>query len=43
MLEKDGSFGQGAAREAMVSVFHLLGRRHPVVGDYPQRVYRLLY
>ena len=32
-----------AAKEAMVSVFHILGRQHEAVADYPQRLYRTLY
>lgn len=43
IMEIQRDFRQGAAREAMVSVFHLLGRHHPTVGDYPQRLYQLLY
>ena len=43
VIERDKDFRDGAAREAMVSIFHLLGRHHPVVGDYPQQLYRLLY
>ena len=43
VLQKNGNYGQGAVKEAMASIFHLLGRRHPVVDDYPQRLYRLLY
>ena len=43
IVETQRDFRQGAAREAMVSVFHLLGRHHPSVGDYPQRLYQLLY
>ncbi|MEE2657496.1 MAG: thioredoxin [Candidatus Latescibacterota bacterium] len=43
VVEKDRNFRNGAAKDAMVSVFHLLGRQHPAVGDYPQRLYRTLY
>ncbi|MFH1568623.1 MAG: thioredoxin [Gemmatimonadota bacterium] len=43
IVEANRDFRQGAARDAMVSVFHLLGRQHPVVADYPQRLYRALY
>ena len=43
IVERNGAYGNGAAKDAMVSVFHLLGRNHPVVGDYPQRLYRALY
>ena len=43
VIEEDRNFLDGAAKDAMVSVFHLLGRHHPVVEDYPKRLYRLLY
>lgn len=43
IVEARRDFKGGAAKDAMVSVFHLLGRHHPVVGDYPQRLYRTLY
>lgn len=43
VIEKDRNYAEGAAKDAMVSVFHLLGRQHPAVGDYPQRLYRTLY
>lgn len=43
IVESDRGFRDGAAKDAMVSVFHLLGRQHPAVGDYPQQLYRLLY
>jgi putative thioredoxin len=38
IVETDRGF-----RDGLVSVFHLLGRQHPAVGDYPQRLYRTLY
>ena len=43
IVERKREFRNGAAREAMVSVFHLLGREHEVVADYPKRLYRTLY
>jgi putative thioredoxin len=43
IVETDRGFREGAAKDAMVSVFHLLGRQHPAVDDYPQRLYRTLY
>jgi putative thioredoxin len=43
IVESDRSFRDGAAKDAMVSVFHLLGRQHPAVDDYPKRLYRTLY
>ena len=43
VVERKKGFRDGAAKEAMVSIFHLLGQNHPTVGDYPQRLYRALY
>ncbi|MDA0334881.1 MAG: thioredoxin, partial [bacterium] len=43
IVETDRNFRDGAAKDAMVSVFHLLGRQHPAVDDYPKRLYRTLY
>ena len=43
IVERQRDFRQGAARDGMVAVFHLLGRQHQAVGDYPQRLYRTLY
>ena len=43
VVTADKNFRQGAAKDALVSVFHLLGRKHPSVGEYPQRLYRTLY
>lgn len=43
IIETDRNFRDGAAKDAMVSVFHVLGRQHPSVSDYPQRLYRTLY
>lgn len=43
LIETDRNFRDGAAKDAMVSVFHVLGRQHPAVGDYPQKLYRTLY
>lgn len=43
IVERKKGFRDGAARDAMVSIFHLLGQNHPTVGDYPQRLYRALY
>lgn len=43
IVERKKTFRDGAARDAMVSIFHLLGQNHEVVGDYPQRLYRALY
>jgi putative thioredoxin len=41
IVERKKSFRD--AREAMVSIFRLLGQNHEIVGDYPQRLYRALY
>lgn len=43
IVERQREFRNGAAREAMVSIFHLLGRDHEAVADYPKRLYRALY
>ncbi|MBI2502613.1 MAG: thioredoxin [Candidatus Latescibacteria bacterium] len=43
IVERQRDFRNGAAREGMAALFHLLGRQHPAVGDYPQRLYRALY
>ncbi len=43
IVERKRNFRDGAARDAMVSIFHLLGQNHEIVGDYPQRLYRALY
>lgn len=42
IVERQKNFRQGAARDAMVSIFLLLGRHSQIVGDYPQRLYRIL-
>ena len=43
IVERQRDFRNGAAREGMAALFHLLGRQHPAVSDYPQRLYRALY
>ena len=43
IVESRKDFRNGAAREAMVSLFFHLGRHHESVGDYPQRLHRALY
>ena len=43
IVKRDRSFAAGAAKEAMVSVFHLLGRENEMVADYQKRLYRALY
>ena len=43
VVQKEKDFRDGAAREAMVSIFHLLGREDELVADYQRRLYRALY
>ena len=43
IVERNKDFRDGAARDAMVSLFFLLGRHHQSVADYPQRLHRALY
>ena len=43
IVARKKDFRDGVAREAMVSIFPLLGREHEAVGDYPKRLYRALY
>lgn len=43
VVERKKDFRDGAAKDAMVSIFHLLGRDHEIVADYPRKLYRTLY
>lgn len=43
LVERQRDFRNGAAREAMVAVFHLLGRENELVGEYQRRLYQTLY
>ena len=43
IVERRKDFRDGAARDAMISLFFHLGRHHESVGDYPQRLHRALY
>ena len=43
IVERKKDFRDGAAKDAMVSIFHLLGRDHEIVADYPRKLYRTLY
>ena len=43
IVERDRNFAEGAAQEAMVSVFHLLGRENQMVADYQKKLYRALH
>ena len=37
------SNGDQAAKDAMVAVFHLLGRDNPLVASYQRKLYQTLY
>ena len=43
VVERKKDFRDGAAKDAMVSIFPLLGRDHEIVADYPRKLYRTLY
>ena len=43
IVERDRDFGDGAAKDAMVAIFHLLGRENEMVADYQKKLYRALY
>jgi putative thioredoxin len=43
LVERQRDFRNGAAREAMVAVFHQLGRENELVGEYQRRLYQALY
>ncbi len=43
IVERDRGFRDGAAKEAMVAVFHLLGRENELVSTYQRRLYQVLY
>jgi putative thioredoxin len=43
VVERQSSFRDGAAKDAMVAIFHLLGRENELVGDYQRRLYQALY
>ncbi len=43
LVEQRRDFRNGAAREAMVAVFHLLGRQHELVTQYQRRLYQALH
>jgi putative thioredoxin len=43
LVERRKDFRNGAAREAMVAVFHLLGRENQLVNQYQRRLYQALY
>jgi putative thioredoxin len=43
VTEKDREWNKGAAKEAMVAVFRLLGRENELVADYQRQLYRMLH
>ncbi|NKB66963.1 MAG: tetratricopeptide repeat protein [Candidatus Latescibacteria bacterium] len=43
IVEQKKDYKEGAAKEAMVSIFRLLGRHNDIVADYPQRLNRALH
>ena len=43
VVERQSSFRDGAAKDSMVAVFHLLGRENEMVGEYQRRLYQALY
>ncbi len=43
IVEQDRDYQDGAAKDAMVAVFHLLGRDNELVASYQRRLYQTLY
>jgi putative thioredoxin len=43
MVERKKDLGEGAAKKAMVAVFHILGREHELVAQYQRKLYQALY
>ena len=43
VVQKDREWNEGAAKDAMVSVFRVLGRENELVADYQRQLYRMLY
>jgi len=43
ILERDKRYGEGAARDAMVRIFGIVGQRSPLANDYRSRLARVLY
>ena len=43
IVERQKDFRDGAAKDAMVAVFHLLGREDELVSQYQRRLYQALY
>ncbi len=43
IVEKDPNFQDGVAKDAMIAIFHLLGRDKELVASYQRRLYQALY
>ncbi len=43
IVQRRKDYGDGAVKDAMVSIFHLLGRNNDIVGEYPRLLHRALY
>jgi len=43
VVERQSNFRDGAVKDAMVAVFHLLGRENELVSEYQRRLYQALY
>ena len=43
IVERKPDFAEGAAKDAMVAVFHLLGRENELVSGYQRKLYQTLY
>ena len=43
IVERKPDFAEGAAKDAMVAVFHLLGRENELVSSYQRKLYQTLY
>lgn len=43
VVQKDRAWNEGAAKDAMVAVFRVLGRENELVADYQRQLYRMLY
>ena len=43
IVQRRKDHGDGAVKDAMVSIFHLLGRNNNIVGEYPRLLHRALH
>lgn len=43
IVQRQKDYADGAAKDAMVSIFLLLGRNNDIVGEYPRLLHRALY